>query len=74
MEAGDEEGFIKKVVSIQRDDSVQGSPRNQMDGPNRLPKDRHCTAQVYSSTGDADNSHCQISHSVGCSEVWESMS
>ena len=27
-----------------RDDNVPGSPRNQMDGPNRLPKDRHCIA------------------------------
>ena len=65
--------YQKSCEYSERNDSVPGSPRNQMDGPNRLPTDRHCIAQVYSGAGDADNSHCQISHNEGCSEAWENM-
>ena len=67
----DEEASSKSCEYSKRNDSVPGSPRNQMDGPNRFPKDRHPSAQVYPSTGDADNSHCQISHSVDAVKRWK---
>ena len=61
----DEEGFIKKVVSIQRETTVDGLVQ-------RISQNGYCVAQARSGTGDTRNCHRHISHCMESREAWES--
>ena len=53
MKAGTRRFYWKNCEYSERNDIVPGSSSNQMDGPNRLPKDGFRLAPFHSGTGDA---------------------